>query len=108
MNGNRKWEKAKGVLETTAERLALLSFIEISQWPEYPQIPDVDLNIPGDYTDITFTLMKDTLPNGTVRVAIQMYKHHFLGIGSMTASGFFIDANSSICWLKEEDIWELT
>ena len=108
MSNREKWKKARAALKNITARLATLPFSEISQWPEWPTVPNVDLRVPEEFSELKFTPMKDTLANGTVRVAVQMYKHHFLGIGSMTADGFYIEPNGSIRWFKEEDTWEVT
>lgn len=108
MSNREKWKEAKTVLRKITEHLSSLPVSEITQWPEWPQVPIIKLEIPEEYKSIKFTPMKDTLANGTIRVAVQMYKHHFLGIGSMSADGFYIEPNGSIRWFKEEDTWEVT
>ena len=52
--------------------------------------------------------MKDTLPDGTIRVAVQLYRHRFLGIGSITADGFFVEPTGGVRRFTEEDTWDLT
>jgi hypothetical protein len=108
MSNREQWGKARDVLRKYAEQLATLPYNEIAQWPEWPEIPSIDLGPLKEFKEFKVTPMKDTLANGTVRVAVQMYKHHFLGVGSLTADGFLIDPNGSIRWLREEDLWDVT
>jgi hypothetical protein len=102
------WAKGCEFLPAATRRLAELRFADIAKWPEYPSQPDVDLGAPQELSSVQFTVMKDTQPDGTIRVAIQMYRHRFLGCGSMHADGFFISPEGAVRWFTEEDTWEVT
>jgi hypothetical protein len=103
-----QWQQAKVFLSAVVDSLVALPREEITRWPEWPQLPAIDLHIPDAYSGFTFTPMKDTLADGTIRVAVQMYRHRFLGIGSMTADGFFIEPTGSIRRFTGEDTWDVT
>jgi hypothetical protein len=90
------------------ERLRKLPFAEISGWPDYPSPPPTPLEVPEQLRRYTFTLMKDRLPSGEVRVAIQRYRYRFLGIGDMKADGFVLAPDGATRPLSEQDIWDLT
>ncbi len=91
------------------ERLRKVPFSDIASWPEYPAVPPVPLNVPEELSSYTFTLMKDTLPTGEVRIAIQRYRSRLLGItAEMTANGFVATPNGLTRPLSEQDIWDLT
>ena len=102
------WELGLAFLPEATRQLSTLSFDAISQWPEYPKTPDVDLRVPEELSSVVFTLMKDTQPDGSIRVAIQMYRHRFLGIGAMRADGFFVSPGGVVRRFVEEDTWEVT
>jgi len=108
MSHRERWQHARSLLTKAVERLAEIPREEIAGWPEWPQIPSIDLHVPETYADFQFTPMKDTLADGTIRVAVQMYRHRFLGIGSMSADGFFIAPSGSIRRFTEEDTWDVT
>ncbi len=108
MGHREQWEHARSFLREAVERLAAMPRHEIARWPEWPQLPTIDLNVPGAYSEFQFTLMKDTLPDGTIRVAVQLYRHRFLGIGSITADGFFVEPTGGVRRFTEEDTWDLT
>jgi hypothetical protein len=74
MGHREQWEHARSFLREAVERLAAMPRHEIARWPEWPQLPTIDLNVPGAYSEFQFTLMKDTLPDGTIRVAVQLYR----------------------------------
>lgn len=95
-------------LQDSVKKLSQYSFNEIQDWPEYPEVPDIDLNVPSDLEKYTFTIMKDTKDDGAIRVAIQRYRKYFLGFGEMVADGFIIYPNGKTEPIKEEEKWELT
>ena len=66
-------------LHVVVDRLRATPLEQIARWPEYPEQPNIDLQIPGELADHTFTLMKDTRANGDIRVAVQCYRPGFLG-----------------------------
>ncbi|OQW56481.1 MAG: hypothetical protein BVN28_14050 [Nitrospira sp. ST-bin4] len=87
---------AQEVLANEVARLSKLSYAEIARWSEYPQAPDVELRVPNELSECKFTLMKDTQPDKSIRIAIQLYRHRFLGIGQVSADGFFIAPDGSV------------
>jgi hypothetical protein len=99
---------ALSFLQITKDRIAALQKAEIEAWPNYPAIPAFSLDVPPELSSYQFTLMKDMLPNGRIRIAIQCYRYRFLGMGYMTADGFVLLPDGSCCALTEEDIWDLT
>ncbi|MBX3331818.1 MAG: hypothetical protein KF722_15530 [Nitrospira sp.] len=100
---------AQKVLVTKVERLSKVPYAEIAQWPEYPKTPEeVGLYVPPELSDYKFTLMKDTQPDKSIRVAIQLYRHRFFGFGQMSADGFFIVPNETIRQFTERDVWAIT
>jgi hypothetical protein len=82
----------------------------LRKWPDYPAIPEIDLQVPEELRDqrSVFTAMKDTLPNGDVRVAVQYARHRFFGMSDMEVSGFIISADGKQRELSEKDRWDLT
>jgi hypothetical protein len=95
-------------LRRTVARLRSVPPEQIAQWPDYPQQPDFDLNVPNDLAEYTFTLMKDTVENGDVRVGVQCLKPGRLGTSQMSADGFVVSANGEMRSLTEQDLWDLT
>jgi len=71
--------KAASFLQVTKDRLAALPRAEIESWPNYPAIPSFSLDVPPELSSYQFTLMKDMLSNGRIRIAIQCYRYRFLG-----------------------------
>jgi len=108
MRAREQWREARSFLRSAVERLKQIPRDEIAQWPEYPGVPPVDLAVPDVYASFRFTPMKDTLPDGTIRVAVQMYRHRFMGVGTMTADGFLIESSGTIRAFTEEDLWDVT
>jgi hypothetical protein len=100
--------RAQEVLASEINRLSKLSYAEIAQWPEFPQTPSAHLQIPADLSEYKFTLMKDTQVDKSIRVAIQLYRHRFLGIGQMSADGFFVSPDGSLRKFGEKDVWAVT
>lgn len=110
MNQAQLNTRAQEVLANEVARLSKLSYAEIAGWSEYPQTPNVELRVPNELSEykFTFTLMKDTQPDKSIRVAIQLYRHRFLGIGQMSADGFFIAPDGGVRRFTEKDIWAVT
>ena len=102
------WAKGCEFLPAATRRLAGLRFAEIAKWPEWPEQPQVDLEAPPELSSVRFTVMKDSQADGSIRVAIQMYRHRFLGIGAMRADGFFISPEGGVRWFTDEDTWAVT
>ena len=99
---------AQEILASETARLARLVYAEIAQWPDFPHTLNIHLEIPEELSEYKFGVMKDTLPDKSIRVAIQLYRHRFLGIGWMTADGFVISPNGSLRKFTQEDIWSVT
>jgi hypothetical protein len=100
--------RAQEVLANEIARLSKFSYAEIAGWSEYPQTPGEQLRVPDDLSDYKFTLMKDIQPDKSIRVAIQLYRHRFLGVGQMSADGFFIAPDGSVRKFTEKDTWAVT
>ena len=102
------WARGCVFLPEATRQLSALRFEDIAKWPEWPNEPDIDLRVPSELASIRFTVMKDTQPDGSIRVAIQMYRPLFLGIGSMRADGFFVSSGGNVRWFTEKDTWAVT
>src|SRR5258706_3842280 len=102
------WEHGLRFLAAATRQLSTLGFDVISKCPEYPSAPDVNLEVPAELSSVRFTVMKDTQPDGSIRVAIQMYRHRFLGIGAMRADGFFISRGNVLPEVTEQDALAVT
>lgn len=100
--------RADEFLEDSVARLKQFSFLELASWPDYPVPPPYDLAVPSDLGLYTFTLMKDTLPDGEIRIAIQRYRYRFLGIGEMVGDGFVMLPNGTSRPLSREDVNAIT
>src|SRR2546430_9116344 len=102
------WRRGRAFLAEVTRRLSELDFDTIAKWPEYPKSPDIDFRVPAELSSVAFTVMKDTQPDGCIRVAIQMYRYRFLGIGAMAADGFFVSPTGNVRRFVEKDTWEVT
>jgi hypothetical protein len=98
---------ASDFLRVVVDRLRATPFEQIAKWPEYPKQPDIDLHVPGELANHTFTLMKDTRANGDIRVGVQCYRQGLLA-SRMSADGFIVSPNGNIRPLSEQDMWNLT
>jgi hypothetical protein len=99
--------RAEDFVQASLSLLRSVPFERIARWPDYPGRPDIDLKVPSELAKYTFTLMKDTLPNGDIRVGIQCYRQRIIG-GQMMADGFVVSPDGKIRPLSEEDLWDLT
>jgi hypothetical protein len=100
--------RAEEFLGSSLTRLKELSFLELASWPDYPARAPFDLAVPPELNLYNFTLMKDTLPDGEIRIAIQRYRYRFLGVGEMVGDGFVIFPNGTTRPLSREDVWAIT
>jgi hypothetical protein len=100
--------QATSFLRDLKSRIAVLPRTEIEAWPNYPVIPVYPIEVPSELSSYTFTLMKDTFPDGRIRIAIQCYRHYFLGTGFMSADGFVSSPDGSCSDLTEQDFWDIT
>ena len=101
-------KRADDFLAESLTQLRQLTFTQLSEWPDYPSKPPFDLVRPAGLERYTYTLMKESLPTGAIRVAIQRYRYRFLGIGEMRACGFVIEPGGSTLPLTQKDLWALT
>jgi hypothetical protein len=54
------------------------------------------------------TTYRDVLPDGRLRIMIQVYLHRFLGMGRMTADGFIVASDGTQSSVPQEMVWEFT
>ena len=83
------------------ERLRVLSFVELSALPDVRE----DTEQLGK-REIQVATYRDVLPDGRLRIVVQTYLHHFLGIGSITADGFIVAVDGALTPVPQEMIWE--
>lgn len=100
--------RAEEFVESSLTRLKELSFLELALWPDYPAKPPFDLDVPAELELYTFTLMKDTPPDGEIRVAIRRYRYRFLGIGEMVGDGFVMLPNGTNRPLSREELYAIS
>lgn len=102
--------RADEFLKQTISRLRSTPLSTIREWAAYPASTALDLGVPVDLLEKrrVFTLMKDTLPNGDIRVAVQFSRYRFLGMSDMTAEGFIISPDGTLKDLSQQDHWDLT
>ena len=91
------------------DRLKGLPFSDLAVWPEYPEISSVDLRIPATLSQYIFTLMKDTLPDGQIRIALQR-RQRYAGRGTrkIVIEGFVIASDGISRTLNQREVWYLT
>ena len=95
-------------LSDAVGRLKGLPFAEFVVWPEYPGVSSVDLRIPANLSQYTFTLMKDTLPGGEIRIALQRQRYSRLGTRNTAVGGFVVAPDGTSRALKQQEVWYLT
>ena len=99
---------ADSFLQEAVARLATLSYSELSSWPDWPDVPDSGVVAPDQLAAYIYTVMKDSRPDGSIRIAIQRYRNIRGPLGEMVAEGFFIHSDGEIVWMVESDKWEVT
>ena len=99
---------ADDFLRETTDKLELLPFSELDTWPEWPEKPDFEIDAPEILGKHTFGVMKDTQRDLSIRIAVQRYRPYMLGVGEMTADGFFAYPDGSRKRFTQKDIWEVT
>ena len=100
--------KATSFLQDIKNRIAALPRTELETWPNWPAMPAFLVEVPSELSSYKFTIMKETFPDGRIRIAIQGYRHFFLGSGWMSANGFVSSPDGSLSDLTEQDIWDVT
>lgn len=108
MKRSERRELADSFLKKASNRLQTYSFEEISEWPDYPEELDVNLCVPESLREYRFTPMKDTMPDGGIRVSIQRYRKIFWAYGEITADGFTIYPDGKTKSFTDEDRWDVT
>jgi hypothetical protein len=108
MNSTEVRRRADRFLLEAVTQLRSKSFAALQAIPEWPESTKLNLGVPTDLLSqkCTFSLMKDTLPDGTVRIVIQYHRPGI--IGEMTAEGFIAAADGTFRELSEQDHWDLT
>ncbi len=81
---------------------------QLNAWPEWPESPPFEYASHPNLKKYTFTVMKDTLSNGDVRIAIQRYRKYILGFGEMAAEGFVVDSENNRRFCAEGELYDLT
>ena len=56
--------------------------------------------------EVTVTVWKDEIASDNLRIVVQAYRHHFLGIGTIDAKGFHIDRSGILTDVEEPEIFE--
>jgi hypothetical protein len=101
--------RAVDFVQASLRALRDTPFAILATWPEWPGKPAVDLRVPDDLAAYTFTLMKDTLHTGEVRIAIQAYGYAWPGMfNEAWARGFAVSTEGAVRPLSEEEHWDLT
>ena len=101
--------RAVDFVEASLGKLRATPFATLVAWPEFPDRPTVDLRVPDDLGPYTFTLMKDTLHTGEVRIAIQAYRYAWPGMfNEAWAKGFAMSSDGTVRPLTEQEHWDLT
>ena len=108
MSRREIWRRGLAFLPEATRYLSALGFHTIAMWPEFPGTPNIDLQVPAELSSIGFYVMKDTQSDGSIRVAIQMRQHRFLGISMVQADGFFISRENLVRGFTKKDIWAVT
>jgi hypothetical protein len=109
MNASELGRRVDSFLLDTVTQLRAKPFADLQAVPEYPESTKIDLGVPADLLNhkCVFSLMKDTLADGAVRVAIQYHRPGII-IGEMTAKGFIVAADGTFRELSQQDHWDLT
>ena len=109
MNASELGRSVESFLQDTVMQLRSKPFAALQAIPEYPESTKIDLAVPADLLNhkCVFSLMKDTLADGAVRVAIQYHRPGII-IGEMMAQGFIVAADGTFRELSQQDHWDLT
>jgi hypothetical protein len=100
--------RAVAFVEVSLEPIRALPFATLDSWPDWPGKVPFDLRVPDDLAPYKFTLMKDTLPSGEIRIAIQAHRPAVVIAGEMWAIGFAMSSDGAVRPLTQEDDWDLT
>jgi hypothetical protein len=100
--------RAAVFVQAALESLRALPFSTITAWPEWPGRVPFDLRVPEELAPYKLTVMKDTLPSGEIRIAIQAQSPGVVIAGEMWAMGFAMSSDGAIRPLAQEEHWDLT
>jgi hypothetical protein len=100
-------QRADHFASTYVAILREVSFSTLANWPDWPATSPMTLPAPPDLGQYTFTMMKDTLPSGAIRIAIQLSREEFV-TSDIAIYGFVISPDGSTHPLTEHDVRELT
>lgn len=95
-------------LKDAVVRLKESTFCELVPWPEYPGVSAIDLRIPANLSQYTFTLMKDTLLDGNIRIALQRHRPPLRGTHNRAVDGFAMASDGTFRALKQQEVWYLS
>jgi hypothetical protein len=98
--------KPSEIQEVSARRVKLLrqlSFAEVSALPERQDEMEAIRT-----RKVAVAIYRDALPDGRIRIVVQVYFHRFLGIGTMTADGFIIAPDDTRTPVPQDMMWEFT
>ncbi|MDP9090952.1 MAG: hypothetical protein M3O26_19725 [Pseudomonadota bacterium] len=96
-------------LSDAVGRLKQLPFSEFVVWPEYPAVSSIDLRIPVSLSQYTFSVMKDTLPGGEIRIALQrLNRYARRGTRNTVVEGFVVALDGASRSLTQQEVWYLS
>jgi hypothetical protein len=109
MNASELARRVDSFLVYAVAQLRSKPFAALHAMPEYPESTKIDLGVPTDLLNhkCVFSLMKDTLADGAVRIAIQYHRTGII-IGEMTAEGFIVATDGTVREPSKQDHWDLT
>ncbi len=93
-------------LSDAVGRLKQLPFSEFVVWPEYPAVSSIDLRIPVSLSQYTFSVMKDTLPGGEIRIALQRLNRY--APRNTVVEGFVVALDGASRSLTQQEVWYLS
>ena len=101
--------QANRFLSDAVMRLKALPFSDFVVWPEYPDRSPIDLRIPATLSQYIFTLTKETLPGGQIRIALQRRQLNAgHGTRGLVVDGFVIASDEISRSLNQREVWYLT
>ena len=97
---SKKTRKDLEVLNKELGKLRARSFSEISQLPDYSELPEASTD-----KKHKIAVWKDSLSEDKIRVVLQSYRRHFLGIGTVYAEGFIFNADGKVTSVEKDKLW---